>query len=128
MDTVIKCAALAVAGAILSLVVRKQSGEFAALLSLAVVLMIGALTLELMQPVLTFADSLQNRVQLGEGVMAPVIKTLAIGFLTETGKNICEDAGEKTIAGVLQLTGGVAAFYVILPLLESVLELLEQIL
>ena len=90
MDTVVKCAGLAVAGSILALVVRKQSGEFAAL--------------------------------------SPVLKTLAIGFLTETGKNICEDAGEKTIGGVLQFCGSVASFYVMLPLLQSVLDLLERIL
>ncbi len=128
MDTVIKCAGLAVAGAILTLVVRKQSSEFAALVSLAVVLMISVLALQLLKPVLAFAQSLQDSAQLGEGVMAPVIKTLAIGFLTETGKNICEDAGEKTIGGVLQFAGGIAAFYVMLPLLQSVLDLLNQIL
>lgn len=128
MDVVMKCAGLAVTGAILTLVVRKQSGEFAALVSLAVVLMLGVLALELMKPVLVFARSLQEKAQIGEGVMAPVVKTLAIGFLTETGKNICEDAGEKTIGGVLQLSGGIAAFYVMLPLLQSVLDLLAQIL
>ncbi len=128
MDTMMKCAALAAAGAILALVVRKQSSEFAALVSLAVILMIGLLALELMKPVLTFARSLQDKANIGEGVMSPVLKTLAIGILTEIGKNICEDAGEKTIAGVLQLSGSIAAFYVMLPLLQSVLDLMEQIL
>lgn len=128
MDTVVKCAGLAVAGSILALVVRKQSGEFAALISIAVVLMVSILALELMSPVLTFARSLQDKAQLGEGVVSPVLKTLAIGFLTETGKNICEDAGEKTIGGVLQFCGSVTSFYVMLPLLQSVLDLLDRIL
>lgn len=128
MDTVMKCSALAVAGALLALAVRRQSGEFAALVGLAAVVMIARLTLELMQPVLTFVRSLQEQAALSEGVLSPVIKTLAIGFLTETGKNICEDAGEKTVAGVLQMSGSVAAYYVMLPLLQSVLELLEALL
>ncbi len=123
-----KCSALAVAGALLALAVRRQSGEFAALVGLAAVVMIARLTLELMQPVLTFVRSLQEQAALSEGVLSPVIKTLAIGFLTETGKNICEDAGEKTVAGVLQMSGSVAAYYVMLPLLQSVLELLEALL
>lgn len=128
MDTVLKCAALAVAGALLALVVRRQSGEFAALVSMGAVLALFFVGLEFLKPVLTFADTLTQTAQLQEGAIGPVMKTLAIGFVTETGKNICEDAGEKTVAGALQLAGGIGAFYVLLPLMESVLELLEQML
>lgn len=127
MDTVMKCVGLAAAGAVLNLTVRRQSGEYGALVAMAVVLAITLLVLELMEPVLTFAQSLQRQAGLSQGVTAPVIKCLAIGFLTELGKNICEDAGEKTIGGVLQLAGGIAGFYVMLPLLQSVLELMGEL-
>ena len=53
---------------------------------------------------------------------------MAIGLLAETGKNICEDAGEKTIGSALEFSAGIAALYVMLPLLQSVLDLLERIL
>lgn len=128
MDAVFKCAAVAVAGALLALVVRRQSGEFAALVSIGAVLAVFVLGMEFLKPVLTFADTLQETARLQEGAIGPVMKTLAIGFVTETGKNICEDAGEKTVAGALQMAGGIGAFYVLLPLLSSVLELLEQML
>ena len=75
-----------------------------------------------------FAEDLRDTAKLGEGVVAPVMKTLAIGFVTETGKNLCEDAGEKTLGSVLQLAGGLGAFYVLLPLMGSVLDLLEEML
>lgn len=128
MDAILKCAALAVAGALLCLVVRRQNGEFAALVSLGTVLTLFMLGLEFLKPVLTFADTLKETAGLQEGAIGPVIKTLAIGLVTETGKNICEDAGEKTVAGVLQMAGGIGAFYVLLPLLGSVLDLLGQML
>lgn len=127
MDTVMKCAGLAAAGAILALTVRRENGAYGALVAMAVVLAITLLTLELMKPVLTFARSLQRQAGLSQGVTAPVIKCLAIGFLTEIGKNVCEDAGEKTIGGVLQLAGGIAGFYVMLPLLQSVLDLMAKL-
>lgn len=128
MDTVFKCVAVAVAGALLALVVRQKSGEFAALVSLGAVLAVFLLGMEFLKPVLTFADTLKETAQLQEGAISPVMKTLAIGIVTETGKNICEDAGEKTVAGALQMAGGIAAFYVLLPLLGSVLDLLGQML
>lgn len=128
MDTVMRCAAVAVLGAILSLVVRQKSGEFAALVTIGAVLALIFFGMEFLKPVLQFADTLKRTARLQEGAVGPVMKTLAIGFVTETGKNICEDAGEKTVAGALQMAGGIGAFYVLLPLLGSVLELLEQML
>ena len=126
METILKCAGIAVAGAVLSLIVRKQSGEFGALVGLLAVVLVTLLALEFMQPVLAFAEDLRDTAKLGEGVVAPVMKTLAIGFVTETGKNLCEDAGEKTLGSVLQLAGGLGAFYVLLPRRGSVLDLLEE--
>lgn len=128
METILKCAGIAVTGAVLSLIVRKQSGEFGALVGILAVVLVSLLALELLQPVLAFAEDLRDRAKLGEGVLAPVMKTLAIGFVTETGKNLCEDAGEKTLGSVLRLAGGLGAFYVLLPLMGSVLELLEEML
>lgn len=128
METILKCAGIAVAGAVLSLIVRKQSGEFGALVGLLAVVLVSLLALEFLQPVLAFAEDLRDTARLGEGVLGPVMKTLAIGFVTETGKNLCDDAGEKTLGSVLQLAGGLGAFYVLLPLMGSVLELLEEML
>lgn len=125
METIVKCAGIAVAGAVLSLTVRKMSGEFAALVGIMAVVLVSMLAMEFLKPVLAFAETLQDTAKLGEGAVGPVLKTLAIGFVTETGKNLCEDAGEKTLGGVLQLAGGLGAFYVMLPLMQSVLELLE---
>ena len=50
------------------------------------------------------------------------------GYEALSIKNICEEAGEKTVAGVIALAGSVAAIYVLLPLMESVLTLMEQML
>jgi stage III sporulation protein AD len=126
MDTILKCAGVAVIGAILGLLTRKS--EFGILVSIAAVGMLLTMAMTLLRPILTFADTLQETAELGETMMRPVMKTLAIGFLTETGKSICEDAGEKTIGNALSLVGGIGGLYVLLPLLESVLELLETLL
>lgn len=127
MDTVFKCAGIAVVGAILALVTKKHGSEFALLLSISVVLLLTTLTLGLLKPVLAFVESLRDTAELGDSFVSPVIKTLCIGVLTETGKNICEEAGEKTIGSVLSLAGSIGALYVLLPLLQGVLDLLETL-
>ena len=128
MDIVFKCVGLGVAGAILGLLTRKNSGEFGVMISIGVVILVTVAVLGLIKPVLEFVYTLKNRAELGSGTVAPVMKTLAIGYLSQTGKNICEEAGEKTVAGVISLAGSVAAVYVLLPLMESVLRLMEQML
>ena len=128
MDILLKCVGLGITGAVLGLLTRKNAGEFGVLISVAVVVLVTGTVLGLMKPVLEFVYTLKDRAQLGNGMVSPVMKTLAMGYLCQTGKNICEEAGEKTVAGVIALTGSVAAIYVLLPLMESVLTLMEQML
>lgn len=128
MEVVYRCAGVAVVGALLSLVTKKHSGEFGVLLTISVVLVLFTMVLGLIQPVLSFVRSLQETAELGEGLMGPVIKTLAMGILTETGKGIAEEAGEKTVGSVLALAGSIGGLYVLLPLLQGMLDLLETLL
>ena len=128
MDILLKCVGLGITGAVLGLLTRKNAGEFGVLISVAVVVLVTGTVLGLMKPVLQFVYTLKDRAQLGNGMVSPVMKTLAMGYLCQTGKNICEEAGEKTVAGVIALAGSVAAIYVLLPLMESVLTLMEQML
>ncbi len=127
MDTVLKCVGVAVTGAILALVTKKHGSEFGVLLSISVALILTTLALGLIKPVLGFVESLQDTAELGDSMVSPVMKTLAIGIVTETGRNICEEAGEKTVGSVLALAGSIGALYVLLPLLQGVLDLLETL-
>ena len=128
MDTVFRGAAAAVIGAVLCLMVRRQSGEFGVLLSVGIVLLLGGMAVQMLEPVMTFADSLRQTAEMDTGIVEPVVKTLAIGLVTELGKTVCEDAGEKSVGGVLQLLGTAAAFYVMLPLMQGVLDLMGRLL
>ena len=127
MDVFMKCVGLAVVGAILTLVTKKHGGEFALLASMGVVVMITMLAMAFLKPVITFVSELQTSAMVSGSVLTPVMKTLAIGFLTDTAKNLCDDAGEKTIGSTLQTAGCIASVYVMLPLMSSVLKLVEQL-
>ena len=128
MEGVVQWTGLAVVGAILCIFVKKQTGEYALLLSLATVTVIFTLSVTLLRPVLDFLRSLGQRASLGNGTLGPVLKTLGLGLLTELGAGICQDAGEGTIAWALKTAGALAAVYLLLPLMESLLLLLEQML
>ena len=127
MEQIVKCAALAVTGALLAVTLRRSDGAFSALLGIAVLAGIGVMGLELLHPVMTFAESLQSRAGLSGALVTPVLRTLAIGLLTKIGGSICRDAGESALADGLQLAGTAASFYVMLPLMQAVLDLLDNV-
>ena len=128
METLTKIAALAVTGSLLALTLRTREGTFALLLGLGVLALMGALSLELMKPVLDFVRSLGERAALSGAVVGPVLRTLAVGLITDLGAGICRDAGESAVAGALETAGTLAAVYLLLPLMESLLGLVEGLL
>lgn len=128
MDTLMKCAGVAVVGAILCLLTRRQNGEFGILVSLGAVLLVITLGLSFFRPLLQFSQTLQETASLGSTTTGPVYKALALGFVTEIGSQLCEDAGEKSIAAALKLSGGAASVFVLLPLMEQLLSMLKSML
>ena len=128
MDTLMKCAGVAVVGAILCLLTLRQNGEFGILVSLGAVLLVITLGLSFFRPLLQFSQTLQETASLGSTTTGPVYKALALGFVTEIGSQLCEDAGEKSIAAALKLSGGAASVFVLLPLMEQLLSMLKSML
>ena len=107
MERFLQIAALCVICAVLSLVVRRRSPEFSfcAACACCAVSLIG------LEPAL----------------LAPVLKTVGVGLLTQIAGAFCRDAGEQALCKVVELCGTFLAVYVALPLANAVLELLQTL-
>ena len=57
-----------------------------------------------------------------------MLKTVAIALVTRIGTSLCKDAESDTAAALLEIGGTCCAFLAALPLMEMVLEMLEQML
>ena len=128
MEQLVKCAGAAIIGAVLCLLTKRQGAQYGILVSIGTVLFIVTLGLSFMKPVMAFAESMGETAGLVGGITEPVLKALGMGILTEVSSGICEDAGEKTIASMLRLSGSVASVYVLLPLMESLMTTLQGML
>ena len=106
----------------------EAGGEFAVLASIGTVLLIAVMTMTVLKPVLGFLEELRDTAGLTGSTTGPVLKAMAIGILTQTGAGICEDAGEKTIGSALKMAGSTASVFVLLPLMESLLTLVKNML
>lgn len=128
MDTLLRVSAAAIVGAILVAVIKKQNSALALALSLACCCLLAAFLLELVQPVLDFAGRLRETAGLSGAFWSPLLKTVAVGLVTEIASSVCADAGETALSRIAGLCGCAAALCCALPLMEAVLELIAELL
>jgi stage III sporulation protein AD len=121
MEIVLKAAAVSVAAAILSLVIKKTNPELSLVLGLAVCALIAGFALKAFAEV---KDTLEL-VELGTGFSAdyaaPILKCVGIAMASRFGSDICRDAGQSAAGSALESCGAVCALYVSLPLLKELL-------
>ena len=127
MEIVSRAAACAVIGSILALLLRKYTPE----LSLATVLITGVVIVWISSSVcLRIAETLRD-VAHRSGVeavyLAPVLKCVGIGMVSHLAAQICRDAGQGSAASAVELCAALCALYVSLPLLQSLLVMVERL-
>lgn len=121
METITQVTALAVIGAVCAAVVKKQVPDLALALTLCAVALVLTLGMTALRPIRELMDTLADRAGLSAAVLAPVLKTLGISILSRITSELCRDAGERGLAAAVEVTGGVCALLVCLPLFEAVL-------
>lgn len=125
MAELTKICALGVLCVVLIQLVKKHRAEFALLLSLCAIALLGICLLGLLKPLLTFLTKLQALAGVNSALMEAMLKVIGIGILTQLASTVCADAGENAVAKTVELCGGALAVCVALPLMEAVLELLQ---
>lgn len=126
MDIMLQICGLGILTAVLALVLKRDNAVLGTLLSGACCIMLGIVAVQILQPVIEFLRTLQQTAGLNENLMAPLMKTVGIGILTQIATAICQDAGQAAVAKMVELCGSILALYLSLPLLTAVLSLLNQ--
>ena len=60
--------------------------------------------------------------------LSPVLKCIGIGMITHLAAQVCRDAQQGSIASAVELCGTLCALYISLPLIRSLLAIVEQLL
>ncbi len=128
MDLFLKAAAAVLLAVILYLVVNNRSKELAILLTLAVCSMIVVAAGRFLHPVLAFAENLQSVGGMNDEYLSILLKVVGLGFLAEITSLVCADAGNATLGKVLQILASCVILWLSLPLLNGLIELVQDIL
>jgi len=123
-----KTAAGILVGVVLILAVGKQEKDLALLLTMAVSVMAALAAFSYLEPVLDFLYRLERLGDVQSGALGILLKITGISLVTELTGNICRDSGNGALAQGMQLLGSAAILSQSLPVLESLLDLIQRIL
>ena len=128
METFLRGIALVLVGVILSLIISRQNRDLGVLLSIGICTMICISAAAYLE---SLTDFLKNILILGginRNYLSILLKCTGIGLLSELAGLICIDAGENAMSKALQILANGAILFLSLPLLQKLLELLEEVL
>lgn len=128
MVTVFRTAGLAVTAVLIAKLIRRYTEEQALLLTLLAGIGITAAGVLAMTPILNEIDSLLAQGGLSPEQTACIAKATGICCVTQLAADVCRDAGEAAVASAVTLSGKITLILLILPLLQPLLERLQEVL
>lgn len=128
MELFLQAAAAVLVAVIFFLVLNGHSKEQGLLLTLAVCCAVIVVAGRFVQPVFDFLEGLQQVGRLDNAYLATLLKAVGIGFLSEVVAMVCADAGNATLGKSLQMLATCVILWLSVPLLDSLLELIQDIL
>ena len=128
MNVFLKVIAGVLTAVILWLCVNKENKGISILLSLAVCIMVITAGLSFFKPVIDFIYQLRDLGKINEDLLEVILKVIGIGILTELSTVICKDAGNESMAKSLQILSAIIVIRISIPVFETLISLLEEIL
>lgn len=97
-----------------------------------ILLAVGAVILILLSDYLANAISTFSQISTKTGIndqlFSSIIKIIGIGYIAEYSSSVCEDTGCSSIAKNIQLGAKITIFVMSIPIITSILELIEGLL
>lgn len=125
---IMKIAAIAIAGVIMAAVVKTFKPELSLYVVLATIIVIFLMVLDKLTAVFQFLSSVYGEMTYGKDFFPIIVKVLVVAYLADFTSQLCKDAGESAIGSKVELAGKIVIFYLSMPILLAILELINSIL
>jgi stage III sporulation protein AD len=125
---IFRVAAIGLCGVVLASMVKGYKPEFATYVIITTVMVIFIMLLYKLAYVFEFLSEIYNQLSYGRNFFPIILKVLAVAYIADFTAQICKDSGEAAIAGKVELAGKVMIFYLAIPVIMTVMELIHHIL
>lgn len=127
MEYIIKLIAVCVVSVCVSLLLKKSQPELSFVLGTCTALFCFFCAFDLYRQISDRIEQWEGLIALPGEYFIPLMKCLVISIVSQFGVNLCKDAGQAAVASILELSGNVAAMCCILPLIDHLFTLIEEI-
>lgn len=128
MDIFLKATAGVLITALLSLVMGRNSTGISLLLTIFVCSLVVIAALSYFRPVVDLLHRLVQIGELGNDLLSILLKIVGISLISQIACFICMDTSNQTLGKALQIITTAAILCVCVPLLEQILQLIENVL
>lgn len=125
---ILQIAAIAIGGVIMAAVVKNFKPELSIYVVLATVIIIFLMALDKLTAVFQFLGTIYDDMTYGKDFFPIIVKVLVVAYLADFTAQLCKDAGEGAIGGKVELAGKIVIFYLSMPILLAILELINSVL
>jgi Stage III sporulation protein AC/AD protein family. len=119
--TFVKVIGIALAGMILSVLLRKMREEYSVMITLALSIGLISAAIAMILPLIEYIRTLSENTGF-DTYLDIMLKACAIGLLTTFAAEISRDAGESAIASKIEMVGKCALLMSALPVMKTLIE------
>jgi len=120
--------AVGIISVILVIAIRKQSPEFAFLLSIMASVIIFFMIMPLLGQAVDLLTEIAGLMDTNAQYIGLILRIIAIAYIAGFGAQICTDAGESAIASKIELAGKVLILITSMPVLYGLVNLITALL
>ena len=121
-------AAVAVSALFASLAVKSVKPEISIYISISAGIIILFLILEQYRTVLSYFNEIYEKISAGAQYLPIIVKVIVTAYITDFTASLCRDAGETALASKVETGGKIVLFIIAVPLLFTVIDLVDRIL
>lgn len=125
---ILKISAIALSGVLLASFLKSANKETSIYVILATSMIILVSVITRISEIFSFMENIYVNVTYGREYFPIIIKVLAVAYITDFTAQLCKDAGENSIGSKVEFAGKVTIFYIAIPILTSILELIGTLL
>jgi len=125
---IIKIAVIALTGVISAALLKSINKDISLYVILATSVIILIAVLGEISEIFSFIENIYDDITYGREFFPVIIKVLIIAYITDFTAQLCKDAGEGSIGSKVELAGKVIIFYIAMPILTAILEVIDVLL
>ena len=125
---ILKIVVIALTGVILAALLKSVNKEISIYIILATVIILFLTIIDRLAEIFLFLEDIYDNVTYGRTFFPVILKVLAVAYITDFTAQLCKDAGESSIGSKVELAGKIIIFYLAMPILTAILELIGSLL